>query len=193
MSIVIQATERKDLGKGSSRRLRHEAKVPAVVYGAGEPQAITLIHKDFWKAQESEKFYSSVLSLEIDGKATDVIIKDLQRHPAKQLILHADFQRADAKTEVIVNVPIHYKNAAASHGVKLQGGSIHYLTKLVSVKCLAANLPAFIELDLINMKAGEILHLSDLTLPENVVSTDLIRGEDYDLPLVQLNATKGKG
>lgn len=192
MSIKLQATERKDLGKGSSRRLRHDAKVPAVVYGSGEPQSITLVHKDLWKAQESEKFYSSVLSLDVDGKETDVIIKDLQRHPAKDLILHADFQRADANTEVIVKVPVHFKNAAISHGVKLQGGNVQYISKLVSVKCLAANLPEFLELDLIDMSAGDIYHISHLTLPEGVVSTDLIRGEDFDLPLVQMNASKGK-
>lgn len=192
MSIKLQATVRTDLGKGSSRRLRHDAKVPAVVYGAGEPQSITLVHKDLWKAQESEKFYSSVLSLEVDGQATDVIIKDLQRHPAKEIILHADFQRADANTEIIVNVPVHFKNAAAAYGVKLQGGSVQYLNKLVTVKCLPANLPEFLELDLIEMKAGDIFHISHLNLPEGVISPNLIRGEDYDLPLVQLNASKGK-
>lgn len=192
MSIEIKATIREDLGKGSSRRLRHAAKVPAVVYGAGEPQSITFEHKDLWKAQESEQFYSSILKLDVDGKSTEVIIKDLQRHPAKNLILHADLQRVDAKTPIVVRVPVHFENAEKSHGVKMQGGSVQYISKLVNVKCLPKDLPEYISMDLIDMKAGDIFHISKLDLPKGVTSVELARGSEYDLPLVQMNASRKK-
>jgi large subunit ribosomal protein L25 len=193
MSIQLNATIRQDLGKGSSRRLRHDNKVPAVVYGASEPQSITLEHKDLWKAQEAEAFYSTVLKLSVDGTEKDVIIKDLQRHPAKDLVLHADFLALDEKTPVIVNIPVHFENAASCHGVKMQGGSVQYMALQVKVKCLPKDIPAFLSYDLIDNQAGDIIHISDLQLPEGVTSVDLARGGDHDLPLAQIIAGKKKG
>ncbi len=191
MSIELKAQTREDLGKGASRRLRRQAMVPAVVYGAGDPQSVTLEHKHLWKAQEAEAFFSTTFSLEIDGKATEVFLKDLQRHPAKDIILHADFQRADANIAIIVNVPVHFLNAELSSGVKMQGGTPQYLNNLVEVKCLPGKLPEFLELDMSQCNAGDILHISDITFPEGVASVALSRGKAYDLALAQVKAGKG--
>lgn len=190
MSIQLNATNRQDLGKGSSRRLRHDNKTPAVVYGVGEPQSITLEHKDLWKAQEAEAFYSTVLKLSIDGSEKDVVIKDLQRHPAKNLILHADFLALDPKTAITMNIPIHFENAEISHAVKMQGAVIQYLAQEVKVKCLPKNIPQFISYDLTNANSGDIIHISNLDLPKGVESVDLALGSEHDLPLAQIVATK---
>jgi large subunit ribosomal protein L25 len=192
MSFELFAQARTDLGKGASRRLRREAKVPGVVYGVGEPQSITLEHKGLWKAQESEAFYSSLLNLNIDGKTTSVVIQDIQRHPAKDLVMHVDFLALDPKVAISVNVPLHFSNKEICHGVKMQGGSVQVLAQVVKIRCLPADLPAFINFDLAKIKAGEIIHISDLQLPEGVTSVDLVRGEDHDLPIVQVNASRGK-
>lgn len=192
MSIQLNATNRQDLGKGSSRRLRRDNKVPAVVYGVGEPQSITLEHKDLWKAQEAEAFYSTVLKLSVDGKEKDVVIKDLQRHPAKNMVLHADFLALDPKTAITMNIPIHFENAAISHAVKMQSASIQYLAKEVKIKCLPKDIPQFITYDLIKANAGDTIHLSNLELPKGVESVDLALGAEHDLPLAQIIASKAK-
>jgi large subunit ribosomal protein L25 len=189
--IELNAENRSDLGKGASRRLRHAGKVPAVVYGTGEPISIQLLHKDLWKAQEAEAFYSSVLNLNIDGKATDVIVKDMQRHPAKRQVLHLDFQRIDAKAEIIVNVPLHFINGDICPGVKMQGGSVQYVASLLQVSCLPGNLPEYIEVDLKDAQSGDIIHISDVTLPEGITSVELSRGADHDHPVAQINAPRG--
>ena len=191
MSVELKAKTREDLGKGASRRLRLQAMVPAVVYGAGEPQSITLEHKELWKAQEAEAFFSTTFSLEIDGKATEVFLKDIQRHPAKNLVLHADFQRIDANAPIIVKVPVHFLNVEQSDAVKFQGGVPQYLNNLLEVKCLPADLPEFLELDMSACNAGDILHISHVNFPKGVVSTALSRGKAYDLALAQVKVVKG--
>jgi len=192
MSIELNAKTREDLGKGASRRLRRQALVPAVVYGAGEPASVTIEHKDLWKAQEQEAFFSTTFTLNIDGAATQVFIKDLQRHPAKDLVLHADFQRVDENTAIVVNVPVHFSNAQTSPGVKLQGGTAQYLNNLVEVRCLPKDLPEFLELDMGELNAGEVIHISNINFPEGVSSVALARGKDHDLALAQIKASKGK-
>lgn len=189
--IELTAATRTDLGKGASRRLRRTGNTPAVVYGAGEPASITLLHKDLWKAQESEAFYSSVISVNIDGKANDVIVKDMQRHPAKSIVMHVDFQRVDDKTNIVVNVPLHFINADTCPGVKLHGGIIQYVTTLLKVRCVATKLPEYIEVDLGEADEGAIIHISDLNLPEGVVSVDLMHGADHDLPVAQVITPRG--
>ena len=189
--IELNAETRTDLGKGASRRLRHTGNTPAVVYGVGEPASITLAHKDLWKAQESEAFYSSVINVNIDGKANDVIVKDMQRHPAKSLVMHIDFQRVDDKTSIVVNVPLHFINVDTCPGVKLQGGIIQYVTTLIKVRCIATKLPEYIEVDLGEVSEGDIIHLSDLKLPEGVDSVDLAHGADHDLPVAQVITPRG--
>ena len=190
-TITINATRRDDQGKGASRRLRHQDKTPAIIYGSGEPVAITVEHRHLWKAQENEAFYSSVLTLSVDGKKEEVILKALQRHPAKNLIMHADFQRADESVTIKVNVPLHFEHADSCPGVKMQGGIAQYINTSIRVACSPSKLPEFIEVNMAAMSIGDILHISDLTLPEGVESIDLALGEDHDLALVQIQAVRG--
>ena len=189
--IELNAEARSDLGKGASRRLRRTGQTPAIIYGSGEPTSVTIKHKDIWKAQESESFYSSVLSLNIDGKTSDVIVKDMQRHPAKSIVMHIDFQRVDDKTTIIVNVPLHFINADKCPAVKTQGGSIQLLASLIKVRCLANKLPEYIEIDLMDAQLGDIIHLSNIKLPEGVESVELSYGADHNLPLAQVSSPRG--
>ncbi len=189
----LDATARNDMGKGASRRLRRLAdQVPAIIYGGkNEPQSISISHNELSKHLEHESFYSHIISLNVDGKAQDVILKDLQRHPSKAQVLHADFLRIDKSTKVHTHVPLHFINEAVSKGVKIQGGKvIHNLTQL-DIVCLPHNLPEFIEVDLINMEVGQILHISDLKLPSGVTSADLQKGDSHNLAVATIVKPKG--
>ena len=190
---TLAAVSRTVTGKGSSRRLRRlENLVPGIVYGGkAEPTQIAIAQNLFIKALEDESFYSSVVSLEIDGKAQNVILKDLQRHPAKPIILHADFMRVDAKTEIVVNVPLHFVNEEQCVGVKMQSGKIQHEASEVEVRCLPKDLPEYIEVDMTEIEAGTTLHLSDVTLPKGVVSTQLALGEGHDLPIASVKKPGG--
>ena len=188
--IVLNVTTRTDLGKGASRRLRHTGNIPAVVYGSGEPISVTIQHKDIWKAQESESFYASVINLNIDGTDTPVVIKDLQRHPAKPIVMHADFQRADDSIRINMTIPLHFVNTTSCHGVKLEGGSVQIDANTLRLSCVPSKIPSFIEIDLIDAKVGEIIHISDLKLPEGVESVELNLGEDHNLALAQIKAPR---
>ena len=187
----LAAVSRTVTGKGSSRRLRRlENLVPGIVYGGkGEPTQIAIAQNVLIKALEDEAFYSSVVNLEIDGKVESVILKDLQRHPAKPIILHADFMRVDAKTEIVVSVPLHFVNEDKCVGVKMQSGKIMHEASEVEVRCLPADLPEFIEVDMTDVEAGTTLHISDLTLPKGVVSTQLTM--DHDLPIAGVKKPGG--
>ncbi len=192
-NFVLNATNRDVTGKGSSRRLRRlENLVPAIVYGGqGEPAQISLKHNELIKLLEDEAFYASVVELNLEGATESVILKDLQRHPAKPVILHADFMRVDMKVEVVVNIPLHFINEDSCVGVKMQSGKIHHDATEVEVRCLPGNLPEFIEVDMLEVEAGTTLHLSDLVLPEGVVSTQLALGADHDQPIVGVNKPSG--
>lgn len=187
--FTLDAEVRTDLGKGASRRLRHANKVPAILYGAGqEPVSLTLAHNKVFRAQEEEAFYSHVLTLNVDGKAVEVLLKDMQRHPFKNVIMHMDFLRVDAKKKVHTNVPVHFIN---EENVQKAGGVIaHHITE-IAVTCLPANLPEFIEVDLANIEIGQTVHLSDVKLPKGVSSDELAKGEGHDLAVVSANAPKG--
>ena len=190
---TLAAVSRTVTWKGSSRRLRRlENLVPGIVYGGkAEPTKIAIAQNVFIKALEDESFYSSVVSLEIDGKAQNFILKDLQRHPAKPIILHADFMRVDAKTEIVVNVPLHFVNEEQCVGVKMQSGKIQHEASEVEVRCLPKDLPEYIEVDMTEIEAGTTLHLSDVTLPKGVVSTQLALGEGHDLPIASVKKPGG--
>ena len=192
-TIVLKATARNDLGKGASRRLRRNADLmPAVLYGAGESaRPLSIPHKNMLKATENEAFFASVLNLDLDGEMVPAIIKDLQRHPAKQLIMHADFQRVDMKKKIHMHVPLHFLNEDQCYGVKVEGGRVQHNLVEVEVSCLPGDLPEFIEVDMLEVKVGDILHLSDLKLPAGVESVALQYGEDHDLPLASLTMPKG--
>ncbi|NVK30889.1 MAG: 50S ribosomal protein L25/general stress protein Ctc [Gammaproteobacteria bacterium] len=182
---------RSDEGKGASRRLRREGKVPAIVYGGDcAPVSISIAENELMRAIGFESFFSSIIELEIEGKTTNVIIKDLQRHPYKNRMLHADFQRASANTELHVHVPLHFVNEEKSVGVKA-GGTVHHAMVELHVACLPADLPEFIEVDIAELNVGEAIHISQITLPKGVRSIDLAQGEEHDLSVVSIAAPKG--
>jgi large subunit ribosomal protein L25 len=181
----LTATSRKIEGKGASRRLRTAGYVPAIVYGAGtEPQAIQVLHNDILLGSRFESFYSSVIELTVDGKAQKVLIKDWQKHPFKQLMLHMDFQRVNENEAVRVAVPVHFLNQEKSPAGKTAGLVISHNLTEVTVSCLPKDLPEFIELDLADLKAGDIIHLSDLKLPKGVEVPELGLGKEHDVAVV---------
>ncbi|MGV6807116.1 MAG: 50S ribosomal protein L25/general stress protein Ctc [bacterium] len=189
----LNATARADVGKGASRRLRRLAgQVPAIIYGGKkDPQNISIPEKDLTHALENEAFFSHIIALSVDGKAEDVILKDLQRHPAKAKILHADFLRVSKTQKLNVKVPLHFINEETSVGVKQQGGvATHSITEL-EIQCLPADLPEFIEVDLAAVEIGQIVHISDLKLPKGVESVDLAHGEEHDHPVATVIKPKG--
>lgn len=187
------ATSREVSGKGASRRLRREqGLLPAIVYGGDSaPANITLIHKDLMKHLESEAFYSHIITLEIDGTAQSVILKDLQRHPAKPVVLHADFLRVSADSAITVSVPLHFLNEDSCKGVKVGGGIVNHTMTQLEISCLPGKLPEFLEVDLIDLEIGATLHISDIKLPEGVSSVALSHGEDHDLPVATVTKPRG--
>lgn len=168
--FVLDAKTRANVGKGASRRLRkQEDAVPAIVYGGDKtPANVCVSHDKLQHAVANEAFFSSLITLKIDGTAELVVIKDLQRHPARPRLLHADFQRVQADHALHVKVPLHFINEDVAPGVKLGGGLVNHVMTEVDVQCLAKNLPEFIEVDLSHMNAGETLHLNQLKLPKGV-------------------------
>ena len=191
----IDAEVREDMGKGASRRLRRLAdQIPAIIYGGKkDPQPLTLIRKDLEKALENEAFYSHVLTINVAGTAEKAILKDLQRHPARDDVMHADFLRIDDKVAIKVHVPIHFINEDSCHGVKMQGGMVQHQVTDVEVQCLPADIPEYIEVDMLEVHTGQILHLSDIALPAGVTSVALSLGEDHDLAVASVIAPKGGG
>ena len=191
--FTLVASVRTDEGKGASRRLRREqGMVPAIVYGGDKaPVNLTLEHKELVKHLESEAFYSHVITLNIGDVAETVILKDLQRHPAKPVILHADFLRVSEKSKITVSVPLHFINEASSKGVKVGGGLVSHTMTQLEVSCLPSALPEFLEVDLANLDVGQTLHISDIKLPSGVTSVALSHGEDHNLPVVSINKPKG--
>ena len=189
--IMLEAEIRTDKGKGASRRLRRlENKVPAVIYGGDkEPQSIHLLHNKVVKALETESIYSSVFDLSVNGKIEHVILKDLQRHPYKPIILHMDLQRVTAKDVLVKMVPLHFINDNASQGVK-DGGMVNHTMMQVEIRCQAQYLPEFIPVDLSKMGLNDVLHLSDLKLPKGVhLALDPTVG-GHDHPVVSIHLHK---
>lgn len=189
-TFKIDAELRDDLGKGASRRLRHADKVPAVIYGGEKPAtSITLAHNKVFQAQSHEAFYSHILTVNVDGKEEQVILKDVQRHAFKPKVLHMDFLRVDKDHAIHTSVPLHFLNE--EEAVKATGGVISHNLAEVEVSCLPQNLPEYIEVDVSKCELGHSLHLSDLVLPEGVTSVELAKGEDHDQAVVSVKAPKG--
>ncbi len=190
--FTVSAVVREDQGKGASRRLRHNNGVPAIVYGGeAAPVAITLKANELKKLLENEAFYSSVITLDIEGKTETAILKDLQRHPAKDMVWHADFLRVTADSKIKATVPLHFINEESCVGVKVGGGKIaHQLTSL-DIVTTADHLPEFIEVDLAAVEVGTVIHLTDLKLPEGVESLALSHGAEHDTAVVSVLAQKG--
>lgn len=177
-------------GKGASRRLRREEKVPAIIYGAGkEPASITLALREVVKAIESEAFFSSIVTINVDGKEEQVIIKAMQRHPAKNTPMHADFLRVKAGEALTVNVPLHFENQETSVGVKA-GGMLMVNLNEVEVKTLPRNLPESISVDVQDLAIGDVVHLSDLKLPKGVTIPALEQGEGHDQAVASITEVR---
>ncbi|WP_449286265.1 50S ribosomal protein L25/general stress protein Ctc [Marinobacter sp. PE14] len=191
--FVIEAFPRDDQGRGASRRLRREErKIPAIIYGGGkDATAIAIWHNELKKALENEAFFSHVLTVELNGKKESVILKDLQRHPYKPILTHADFLRVDKDHEIHVNVPLHFINEDTAPAIKLQGGVANHQINEVEVICLPQNLPEFIEVDMTTVEMDQVVHLSDLNLPKDVKIAALLQGEDHDLPVVAIHKPRG--
>ncbi len=188
---ILDAEMRDDLGKGASRRLRRKNLVPAVLYGAGRP-AWSLTLKEFQLARnlQEEAFYAAIIELTLDGKQQKVFLRDLQRHPAKETVMHVDLQRVRDDVEMTVVLPLHYLNEETAHGVKMEGGQIMHNAMDIEITCLPGVLPEYIEVDMADIKLGESVHLSSIKLPEGVVSTQLSYGEDHDQPIASIITPK---
>jgi len=187
IKFELEAEIRNDKGRGASRRLRREDKVPAVIYGAGE-EALSLLldHKKTHQALSHEAFYSHILTLKVGKKSEKVILKDLQRHPAKPRLLHIDFLRVRADQKLNMNVPLHFIGEDKAPGVKEEGVFAHVISD-VEISCLPADLPEFITVDVSEMALGDTLHLHSLKLPKGVELVALQGAEANDLPVVSLN------
>lgn len=188
--FALNAEARSDLGKGASRRLRRNANlVPAVIYGGEKaPVSVSLLAKELAKLLENEAAFSHVIALNVAGATESVLIKALQRHPAKGFVLHADFQRVVAGQKLTAHVPLHFINEATSVGVKQGGGEVSHTIAEVEVSCLPKDLPEFIEVDLAKVEVGQTLHLSDLTLPKGVELVALAHGND--LAVANIHASR---
>src|SRR3954449_9893262 len=170
------AFERKSEGTGASRRLRNVGKTPGIVYGGtAQPQLIELDHNALFHALKKEAFHSTILDMELGGKAGKVLLRDVQMHPFKQQVLHIDFQRVDARTKLHMKVPMHYIKAEESQAVKFESCVVNHVISELDISCLPADLPEFIEVDLSGLKKGMSLHLNEIKLPKGV--TAVTRGK----------------
>ncbi|MDG2375315.1 MAG: 50S ribosomal protein L25/general stress protein Ctc [Woeseiaceae bacterium] len=182
---------REDQGKGASRRLRRNGKVPAIIYGAGRPpRQLAFDHNRVTQQLENESFYSSILNIKVGDKSQAAIVKDIQRHPARRVIMHMDFQRIVEDEKIKMNVPIHYLNGESSIGVKQDGGSVMQVVNDVEVSCLPKDLPEYFEVDIEQLGLNEMLHLSDIRLPEGVEIPELAQGPEQDRAIVSIQHIK---
>lgn len=189
-SYVFEAEVRKNLGRGESRRLRVEGKIPAVLYGgAGEPVGLMFDHNKINKALEDEATYSHILTLRFDGKEETAILKDMQRHPSRPVILHMDFQRVSESQKIKVHVPIHFLNQESSVGAK-RGGVVTHAMADIEVTCLPARLPEFIAVDLLKVDIGQSVHLSDVKVPPGVQIVELLHGAGHDQLVAAIHAPR---
>ena len=189
----IDAEIREDIGTGASRRLRRLAdQVPAILYGGDKaPTPLTLVRKDLEYALQNEAFYSHILTIKVGKSKQRAILKDLQRHPARDSVMHADFMRVSDDVSIKVHVPIHYLNEENCYGVKTEAGMIQHSATDIEVQCLPGDMPEYVEVDMLEVKIGDIIHISDIKLPEGVESVALSHGEDYDLAIASVLAPKG--
>jgi large subunit ribosomal protein L25 len=177
--MKVVAFERNLQGTGASRRLRNSGKTPGIVYGAtAEPQLIELDHNALWHALKKEAFHSSILDLEVAGQSQRVLLRDVQYHPFRQIVLHVDFQRVDPNKKLHTKVPVHFMNQETNPAVKLGGAIISHVVTEVEIECLPGDLPEFVELDLAKIEAGQSLHAKDITLPKGVSLVAHIESEN---------------
>lgn len=187
-TFELHAELRHDLGKGASRRLRRQHdKIPAIMYG-GKAEAVSLMldHNKVKKSLENEAFYSHLLAIHIDGKKETAILKNLQRHPVKPIIMHMDFQRVSPTDKIHVRVPLHFSEAEHAPGVE-QGGVVSHQMADVEIVCMAKDLPEYIAVDISNMALNQVIHLSDLKCPNGVEILALTHGAEHDQPVVSIH------
>jgi large subunit ribosomal protein L25 len=186
--FTIAAESRRDAGKGASRRLRREGKIPGIMYGGGDaPAGIAFDANALHRGMAEEAFLSSILNVTLDGQTVQAVVRDYQPHPARRAVLHIDLQRVLANEELRMTIPLHFINEALSKGVKLGGGSVSHLMTEVEISCLPKDLPEYIEVDIEPMELNDMLHLRDLKLPEGVRIPGFEPNTDSDLPVVHLH------
>ena len=189
--VNLNATNREVEGKSSSRQLRRAGSIPAVIYGGEkEPIRISILEKDIAKASEIPGFATQILNINIGGDDQNVIVKELQRHPATQRVLHADLQRVNPDTKISISVPVRFLNEDNCIGVKMHGGAISRLINNIDITCLASNLPEYLEVDVAELDVGDSVFLSALNLPEGVEIPSLALGEDRDQAVVSVTEAK---
>ena len=192
LSFELEASIRQDLGKGASRRLRRDNRVPAIIYGGNvAPTALTMDHDKVLHSLEHEAFYSHILTVKIDGKSEKAVLKDLQRHPYKPVIMHLDLQRVSEDEKLRMHVPLHFTGEEVAPGVKQGGGVISHLINDVEITCLPKDLPEYIEVDVSGLQLNETVHLSDLKLAAGVELVELQHGPEHDLPVVSIHLPRG--
>ncbi len=190
-AFELAGEPRAQLGRTDSRRLRKAGKVPAIMYGGGEaPEALVLDHNSLSHQMTREAFYTSILTLKIGSKSQQVVVKGVERHPARPIIMHLDFQRVREDVEITITVRIHFTGEAESKGVKEQGGVVDHLLTDVEVRCLPRYLPEYLTLDVSGLELNQIYHLSDIKLPEGVTLPALIGGQDH--PVVAINLPRAE-
>lgn len=186
-NFTVTANIRNDIGKGASRRLRHSDMVPAIIYGGNKPpMTIVLDHVKLNKALENEAFYTHILTIKMGDQEEKVILRDLQRHPYRPRIVHADFQRISATEKLTMRIPLHFKGSDIAPGVKLKGGMVAHLMSEIELRCLPADLPEYIEVDLSALDLDQTIHLSNLKLPENTEIPGLIPDGANDKPVASI-------
>jgi large subunit ribosomal protein L25 len=174
MAIEVNATPRATQGKGASRRLRHEERVPGILYGGGKPALnIELDHKELAQNLKQEAFHASILTLSLEGEKQQVLLRDVQMHPWRAAVMHVDFQRVAKDKKIHMKVPLHFINADVAPGVKTGGGTVNHVLSELDIICLPDDLPNYIEVDLSNLQMGHSIHLSELKLPAGVESSQL--------------------
>jgi large subunit ribosomal protein L25 len=177
-SFELVAEFRETQGKGASRRLRHHGKVPAILYGGhSDARTLTLSHQKLLIMLDNERFYSTILNLKVGEQSQAAILKDVQRHPFKNAILHVDFQRVEENEKIRISIPLHFTGAAVSPGVKSQGGIVSHMRNETEVTCLPKDLPEFIEVDISGLSLNESIHLSQLKIPDGVTLVDLAKDD----------------
>lgn len=188
-TFVISAETRTVHGKGASRRLRHEGKVPAIIYGGKtDPQSIQVSHNELMKSLKFESFYSAILNVDIGGKTEQAVLKDLHRHPVRNEVMHMDLQRVLADVLLRMHIPLHFKGGDVAPGVKTGGGVVEHQQIQVEVECLPKDLPEFIEVDLSGLNVNEAVHLSQLQsqLAEGASFYELKHGNDISVAAIHL-------
>ena len=189
MKIEINAVLREAKGTGASRRLRHEGKVPGVLYGGKDDvKSIELNAKDLFMQFKHEAFHASILTLNLDGKKESVLLRDYQMHPVRNNIQHIDLQRIDENKKLSVKIPFHFLNEDVAPGVKLEGGVVSHIMVDVDISCLPKDLPTYIEVDMIALSIGDSIRLSDIKIPEGVELTTL--SEDNDPTVTSISQPK---